>query len=265
VYHLHAQILRRADGRSATAAAAYRSATKITDQRTGQLWDFTRKRFCEPLPLVLPEGTPIELADRATMWNRIEVHAKRHDAQVAREIEVALPHDLTGDGETALVLRFANWLMLKYGIAVDACIHRAPGNHHAHLLTTTSTIGPEGIGAKVRSLDLIAAKKGNPATESPIETIRERWEGLVNESLAAAGSGQRVDRRTLAAQGLDRTPQQHQGPTAKAIARRGDTPNRSRTPARNPQEDHHETQPRPRTRRKSEPEHGPQHHRTHRR
>ena len=265
MYHLHAQILRRSDGRSATAAAAYRSASKITDQRTGMVWDFSRKRFTTPLALVLPEGTPIELADRATLWNDVEVHAKRRDAQVAREFEVALPHDLTRDGETALVLRFARWLVSTYSIAVDACIHRVPGNRHAHLLTTTSTLGPDGIGGKVRALDLIAAKKENPTVGSPIEAIREQWESMTNEALAAAGSVRRVDRRSLAEQGIDRTPQQHQGPTATAIARRGGTPDRTRTLAQKPREDKHETQPRQRTRRRSEPEHAPQHHRTHRR
>ena len=225
MFHLHVQILRRADGRSATAAAAYRSASKITDQRTGQVWDFTRKRFAEPLPLILPEGTPPGMADRAFLWNEVEIHAKRHDAQVAREIEVALPHGLTADGEISLVQRFAHWLSAEYGIGVDACLHRAPGNHHAHLMTTTTTLGPGGIGPKVRALDPIASKKGNAAAASPLEAIRAAWECLINEVLS--GTGRRVDRRTLAAQCIDRTPQQHQGPTATAIARRGGTPERT--------------------------------------
>jgi hypothetical protein len=228
MFHLHAQIIRRSEGRSVTAAAAYRSASRITDQRTGQTFDYTRKRQVHPLPLYLPEGTPPELADRSSLWNAIEAHNKREDAQVGREIEVAIPHGLPPADEVNLIDRFGRWLVRSYSIGVDACIHRPPGNHHAHLLTTTSSLGPKGIGAKVRALDQIACKKGNAGATSPIEAIREEWEALVNETLAE--SGRHIDRRTLAEQGIDRLPQRHQGPAATAMARRGAQANRARNP-----------------------------------
>jgi hypothetical protein len=232
MYHLHAKILRRADGRSATAAAAYRSASKIKDQRTGQTWDFTDKKHVHPMPIALPDKSPREFMNREVLWNAIEMHSNRHDSQVAREIEVALPHGLTADQEGDLVQRFSAWLVSEYKIAVDPCIHRTPGNHHAHLLTTTSTIGANGIGLKVRCLDAIATKKGDAAAKSPLEVIRESWEHMVNEALD--GTGRTVDRRTLAEQGIDRSPQRHQGPAATGMKRRGAQANRIRQ-ARNTQ------------------------------
>lgn len=260
MYHLHAKLIRRTDGRSATAASAYRAASRIVDQRTGLTWDFRRKAHVHPLPMVLPDGTPIEWADRSALWNAIEIHSKRQDAQVAREIEVALPHGLTPEDETILVQSFARWLVTEYGIGVDPSIHRLPGNHHAHLLTTTHTLGPNGIGPKARALDPIAARRATPAASSAVEVIRGAWEDLVNDALA--GTGRRVDRRTLAAQGIDHQPQRHQGPAATAIAKRGEQPNRTRRP-RPTQEDPDETQPR--KRRRPEPEHVHQRQRAHRR
>lgn len=257
VYHLNVKLLRRSDGRSATAAAAYRSGSKITDVRTGLSWDYRRKKHVFALPLVLPEGTPAEFADRATFWNLVEVQAKRQDAQVAREVEVAIPHGLTPENESLLVERFAEWLSLTYQIVVDACIHRLPGNHHAHLLTSTCKVGSGGIGNKARALDLIAARKADATAESPVELIRLAWEDLANEALS--GTGRRVDRRTLVAQGIDREPQRHQGPTAAAMTRRGANPNRTRTPRPNPnpEEYNHEAPKRRRPRWQDSP--GPDH------
>jgi hypothetical protein len=230
-------------------------------------WDYRRKKYVSALPLVLPEGTPLEFADRATFWNLVEVHAKRQDAQVAREVEVAIPHGLTPENETLLVQRFAKWLSMTYQVVVDACIHRLPGNHHAHLLTSTNTVGPNGIGNKVRALDLIATKKANATADSPVELIRAAWEDLANAALV--GTGRRVDRRTLAEQGIDRVAQRHQGPTATAMIRRGATANRTRTPRPEPNlEEHNHEAPkrhRPRWHESSGPDNAPRiQHRRHR-
>jgi hypothetical protein len=151
-----------------------------------------------------------------------------------------------------------------FGIAVDATIHRPKGNHHAHLLTTTSRIGPDGIGRKVRELDVIATRKGNSTAASPLDSIREQWQDIANEALD--GTGRRIDRRSLVAQGINRAPQTHQGPAATAMAKRNGSSTRTRTPHPPGKEIAHETEPRTRrTRRGSdaEPSHG--HQRTRRR
>ncbi|MEQ6352793.1 MobA/MobL family protein [Ralstonia pseudosolanacearum] len=223
LYHFSAseKPISRSGGRSATAAAAYRAGARIADERTGLVHDFTRKRGVVSTHLLLPGGRTEE---RTAFWNRIEAHHKRGDAVLAREVEVALPHELPAGERERLALTLARELSDRYGVAADVAIHE-PGrggdqrNHHAHILMSACSVSPTGeLGNKANELDPIhcrRAKIPNLARE-----FRPRWKDLVNESLAAAGSSERVDDRTLAAQGIDREPTRHLGPSAVGYERR---------------------------------------------
>lgn len=223
LYHFSANEtpISRSGGRSATAAAAYRAGVRIADERTGLVHDFTRKRGVVSTHLLLPGGRTEE---RTAFWNRIEAHHKRGDAVLAREVEVALPHELSAGERERLALTLARELSDRYGVAADVAIHE-PGrggdqrNHHAHILMSACSVSPTGeLGNKANGLDPIhcrRAKIPNLARE-----FRPRWKDLVNESLAAVGSSERVDDRTLAAQGIDREPTRHLGPTAVGYERR---------------------------------------------
>ena len=148
IYHLSAKIISRKTGRSATAAAAYRAAERIDDRRTGEIHDYTKKRGIEHAEIILPSGvnwTP----GRAELWNAVEAKNKRQDAQVAREFVVALPDELTAEARQRLAVQFAREIADTYRVAADVAIH-APGregdhrNHHAHILTSTNTLNPDG-------------------------------------------------------------------------------------------------------------------------
>jgi len=219
IYHLSVKAISRSAGRTSTAAAAYRAGVEITDARTGEVHDYTRKRGVVSADLVLPEGAPEWAADRSTLWNAAEQAERRKDACVAREYEVALPAELSAEGRRQLALDFAKEMADREGCAVDVAIHQ-PGregdsrNHHAHILRTTRKVGPEGL------TDKLDTEKAGRSRRDDLEGVRARWAELCNERLRDAGIEATVDHRSLKAQGIDREPTRHLGPTASAIERR---------------------------------------------
>lgn len=232
-YHLAVKTVKRSAGRSATAAAAYRSGCVIACEREGRVHDYSRKAGVEDAFVLAPEGAPDWAQDRAALWNAAEAAEVRSNAVVAREWELALPAEIGAQARREIVATFAGALVARYGVAADVAIH-APHregdvrNHHAHVLTTTRVMGPDGLGKKTRVLD--AAQTGGPE----IEAMRGVWAGLQNDALERAGEAERVDHRSLetqreAAQGrgdlvaaeeLDRAPEVKLGPAANAMERR---------------------------------------------
>ncbi len=113
-YHLSVKTISRAHGRSATAAAAYRSGERIRDQATGAVFDYTRKRGVEHSELVLPEGAPEWARNREALWNAAEAAERRKNSTVAREFEVALPAELNPKEREALAGRLARELVARH-------------------------------------------------------------------------------------------------------------------------------------------------------
>ncbi|WP_246173030.1 Ti-type conjugative transfer relaxase TraA, partial [Nitrospirillum amazonense] len=221
----------RASGRSAVAAAAYRSGTRLENQRDGMVHDFTRRGGVEHAEIVLPEGMETTAGwakDRTALWNAAETAEKRKDARVAREVELALPHELSAEQRLALTREFAQEVANRYGVAVDFAVHSPHGgadqrNHHAHLLMTTRTLGRDGLGEKAQ-LELENRKLqalGLPTSHEQLRELRERWEGLANSHLARAGWDVRIDHRSHQVRGVDVEPTQHMGVQATQMERRG--------------------------------------------
>ena len=122
IYHMSVKAISRSAGRSGTAAAAYRAAEKVVDLRTGEIHDYRRKRGVELSEIVMPDGTTWE-PTRAELWNAAEQSEKRKDSCVAREHEVALPKELTGEQRLQLVREYAADIANRHGCAVDFSIH----------------------------------------------------------------------------------------------------------------------------------------------
>lgn len=232
IYHLSVKLVTRGAGRSATAAVAYRAATRVPDERTGLVFDYSRKRGVEHTEIVLPArvADSAEWAlNRVQLWNAAEAAENRKDARVAREYEVALPHELNTQQRRDLVRCFARELAERHGCAVDVAIH-APHregdvrNHHAHILATTRAITDRGLGAKtdIELKDADRTKRGLCSGKREITAIRERWAALVNAHLAEHGCAERIDHRSLAEQGAEREPTYHKGPAVTAIERRAE-------------------------------------------
>lgn len=225
IYHLSAKIISRKAGRSSTAVAAYRAGEEIVDERTGEVHDYRRKGGVEHTEIVLPSSSDWE-PTRAELWNAAELKNKRQDAQVAREFVVALPDELAPVERQRLAVDFAREIADRYSVAADVAIH-APSrhgddrNHHAHILTTTNRVEDHTLGNKARELDLVAHNMGGKLGQAnEIDRLRERWAELTNTALERAGVAERVDHRTLKAQGIDREPTRHLGPAASEYEQR---------------------------------------------
>lgn len=219
IYHCSAKVIGRSSGRSATGAAAYRAGEKIVDHRTGLIHDYTRKGGVDHAQIIAPAGAPEWATDRSALWNEVEAAEKRKDAQLCREVEVAIPRELTVDQQRQLVLDFAREQFVARGMVADVAFHHQDGeNPHAHILLTTRTIGPDGFGQKAREWN----------DRALLEQWRSQWAEHANRALERAGHAERIDHRSLADQGIDRQPTQHLGPTATAIERRTGEPSQRR-------------------------------------
>ena len=231
IYRLSMSPLSRSAGRSATASAAYRSGTKIHDQRTGMTWDFTRRTGVEHAEIVLPSSASDAghwARDRSALWNAAELIEKRKDARTAREYGLALPHEFTRAQQIELVRRFSLELARRYQVGVDFAIHLPhwhgdDRNIHAHVLATTRQVTATGLGEKAAMewSDTNLAKAGLGSTKKQLVSLRVFWADIQNEKFKELGMAIRVDHRTLAAQGIDRQPTSHLGPAVSAMHRQG--------------------------------------------
>ncbi len=221
LYHFSAKVISRAAGSSAVAAAAYRSADRLHDERLGRAHDFSNKAGVVHSEVMLPEGVDERWLDREQLWNDVEAAEARKDAQLAREIEFAIPREMTEQQGIALARDFVAREFVKRGMVADINVHWDIGadglaKPHAHVMLTMREIriGEDGsaeFGAKVREWN---------RTEL-LTYWREAWADHVNERLAALDIDARVDHRTLEAQGIDLEPQHKIGPAASRMAGQG--------------------------------------------
>ncbi|MCW8061004.1 Ti-type conjugative transfer relaxase TraA [Agrobacterium tumefaciens] len=229
IYHLSTKPVSRSSGRSAVASAAYRCAVLLTNHRDGLVHDFTRKEGVEHVEIVLPEGVSADWAlDRSALWNAAEFAEKRKDARVAREFEIALPHELSPEGRLEAARAFAQNLANRYGAAVDFAIH-SPGeqgdirNYHAHVLLTTREVREAGLGEKIRlehkNARLLA--HGMATTDMQLRDIRQAWESIAIRQLQREGLDIRIDHRSHAQRGLELSPTGHMGVHASQMERQG--------------------------------------------
>jgi ATP-dependent exoDNAse (exonuclease V) alpha subunit len=195
IYHLRATMISRSQGRSATAASAYRVAERIEDRRTGLTFDYAARGGVDYTEILAPDHAPDWVRDRSELWNRVEEAETRKNSQVAREVRVALPDELTHAQRVALVRDYAQTQFVDRGMVADIALH-APGregderNHHAHILLTTREVDTEGFTIKNRDWNKVELLEG----------WREAWARDANLALERAGIEERIDHRTLEAQ-----------------------------------------------------------------
>jgi len=214
LYHLAAQIIARSAGRSATGAAAYRAGAKIADERTGLVFDFSRRRTVDRSANIIlaPDGSPPWVFDRSALWNRAEAAEKRKDAQVARELELALPVELSAAEQMALVCDFAHEQFVSKWMIADITRHANPGNPHAHILLTMRLVVDGQFSAK---------KERSWNDAALLQEWREAWAKAQNQAFERRNIIAKVDHRSLLEQGVDRIPQRHIGPLIWNMAKRG--------------------------------------------
>ncbi len=209
IYHFSAKVVSRANGSSAVASAAYRSASRLHDERLDRDHDFTNKAGVIHSEVLLPPGAPERLSDRTVLWNEVEGAEKRKDAQLAREVEFSIPREMTREQSIALARDFVAEQFVKRGMVADLNVHWDKAKDgspkpHAHVMLAMREVDGDGFGKKVRDWN---------STEL-LKDWREAWGAHVNERMAELGIDTRIDHRTLAAQGIDLEPQHKIGPAA---------------------------------------------------
>ena len=207
-----------AKGRTACGSAASRSCERIVDN-TGRVHNYTRKGGYVTGGVELPKGAPEELRDRQTLWSRHEKKDIRKDAELFREITVALPNELDYVAN-ANVMRKLSQLLTDKGMCVQWDIHDTTKaeqrNLHGHMMITMRELLPDGtFGNKNRSWN-----KYNGGLNIA-EILRPAAARLMNEELAKIGSAERVEHKSFADRGIDKIPTQHMGVAATAMERKG--------------------------------------------
>ena len=241
IYHCSIKIISRGKGKSAVAAAAYRAGEKITNEFDGETHDYTRKGGVVHTEILLPAHAPAAFSDRAVLWNAVEETEKAKNSQLAREIELALPVELTREQNISLVREYVKRHFVDVGMCADVCVHdTGGGNPHAHVMLTMRPIGQDGAWGAKQKKEYVLDPQGNkiydrkkrqykcksvPATDwneqSKAEEWRAAWAQFCNQALEQNGHAERINHRSYERQGIDQIPTVHLGVAASAMEKRG--------------------------------------------
>ena len=241
IYHCSIKIISRGKGKSAVAAAAYRAGEKITNDFDGETHDYTRKGGVVHTEILLPDHAPAAFSDRAVLWNAVEKIEKAKNAQLAREIELALPRELTREQGISLVREYVKAQFVNAGMCADICVHdTGGGNPHAHVMLTMRPFEESGEWGAKQKKEYILDQQGKkiydrkkrqykcksvPATDWNEQTKAEEWRAawaqICNQHLAQNGHAERIDHRSYERQGIDQIPTVHLGVAASAMEKRG--------------------------------------------
>jgi len=222
IYHFSVQVIGRVSGRSAVSAAAYRAGERLHDERLDRDHDFRARSGVEHSEIMLPENAPEEWRDRERLWNDVEAFEKRKDAQLAREVEFAIPREMSKAEGIELARDFVQTEFVASGMIADLNVHWDVGadgqpKPHAHVMLTMREVGPDGFGAKVREWN----------DHENVERWRERWADHVNARLAELDIDTRIDHRSLVEQGIDLEPQSKIGGPALRMEEAGELADRA--------------------------------------
>lgn len=211
IYHCSVKIVSRSKGRSATGAAAYRAGERINDERTGITHDYTRKSGVDYCEIMAPDDAPDWAHDREQLWNHAEAAERRKDAQVAREVEVALPRELDDEQQRELATGYAREQFVERGMIADVCLHHQDGdNPHAHILLTMRELDGDNFDSR---------KNREWNDTELLEEWRAEWERHANDALEKADEAERIDHRSYEDQGIERIPTIKLGAAAALEAR----------------------------------------------
>lgn len=211
IYHFHVKMVSRGKGKSAVGKAAYISGEKIKNEFDGLTHDYRKKKEIVHKEILLPCNAPQKFKKRSVFWNAVEKSETRKNSQTARDIDAALPVELSRHEQIDLVRNFCNQCFVSSGMCVDFAIHdKGDGNPHVHILLTTRHVDENGFTAKDRSWN----------DRDLLKLWRERWADWCNHKLYSV-SDERIDHRSYAEQGIEKIPQLHLGAAACAIEKKG--------------------------------------------
>lgn len=213
IFHMSAQRISRSKGHSSVAAAAYRHGEKMTDEHTGEIHDYSKKKGVSDSVVLIPDGADKRFLKPEYLFNTIEKCEKRKDAQLALEVNISLPTEMTDEQKKALAVDFCNENFVKKGMIADIAFHKLDSeNPHFHVMLTTRSLTPDGsgFGQKVREWN----------SKEQLEGWRKSWADTANEHMQRAGIDARIDHRSLKDQKaeLDALPSPTTEQQAQAIS-----------------------------------------------
>ncbi len=214
IFRLEAKIIKRSSGHSAVAAAAYRTGTKIRDERTDKTHDYSsRQKGIVESVILRPDKSPDWTAETASLWNEVERRERRKDSQLCREFILAVPREISPKEQMECAVGWAQKELVSKGMIAEISLHNPKGgkNPHVHILCTMRTIEGENFGNKIREWN----------EKDTLHDWRETWCKAENAALEKAGRPERVDHRSLKARGIDRLPEPKIGKEAMGMKKRG--------------------------------------------
>ena len=218
IYHFTVKVISRGHGRCAIAAAAYRAGERLVDEEHERTFDYTYKSEVVHSEIILPEGAPKWMKDRQQLWQAVEAREQRRDAQLAREVEFALPQELSQAAAIGLARDYVQNEFVKRGMVTDLNIHWEPDNPHAHVMLTMREVSADGFGRKVREWNQIGL----------LREWREHWADHANQRLHELGIDVRIDHRSYREQGIELEPTSHLGRAVNEMRERGEYAERAR-------------------------------------
>ena len=247
IYHMQAKVVSRGSGRSAVAASAYMSCSRMYNDYDGIQHDYTRKQGLIYQEVMLPPMAPSEWNDREQLWNAVEETEKTKDSRLAREFVVALPVELDKDSNISLLQDFIKKNFVDMGMCADFAIHDTDGhNPHAHILLTVRPLNENGTWQYKTEKEYLCIKDGeekgyeridkhpkssrygrqNPISEQwnsdeQLCIWRANWADAVNKMLARNQINATIDHRSFADQGITEQPTIHEGYIAQNMEKKG--------------------------------------------
>ena len=247
IYHMQAKVVSRGSGRSAVAASAYMSCSRMYNDYDGIQHDYTRKQGLIYQEVMLPPMAPSKWNDREQLWNAVEETEKTKDSRLAREFVVALPVELDKDSNISLLQDFIKKNFVDMGMCADFAIHDTDGhNPHAHILLTVRPLNENGTWQYKTEKEYLCIKDGeekgyeridkhpkssrygrqNPISEQwnsdeQLCIWRANWADAVNKMLARNQINATIDHRSFADQGITEQPTIHEGYIAQNMEKKG--------------------------------------------
>lgn len=210
IFHLDFKIVKRSEGMTSVAKAAYHARTRITDDRIGQVFDFSHRTDLHGHIILAPVSAPAHITESSSaLWNEVERVERQQNGQTARYFDVAIPVELNNDDKKKLVAEYCQKNFVDKGMIADIAFHDLDGkNPHAHVMLTLKTIGPDGFGKKDRSWN----------DKKMVVQWRESWATMSNSYLEVVGSEERIDHRSLRTQCADALAQAEEAFSAEEKA-----------------------------------------------
>lgn len=202
--------MKRSEGMTSVAKAAYHARTRITDDRIGQVFDFSHRTDLYGHIILAPVSAPAHIVESsAALWNEVERVERQNNGQTARYFDVAIPVELNNDDKKKLVAEYCQKNFVDKGMIADIVFHDLDGkNPHAHVMLTLKTITAAGFGKKDRSWN----------DKKMMLQWRESWATMSNSYLETAGREERIDHRSLRTQCADALAQAEEAFSAEEKA-----------------------------------------------